>query len=224
VTYSWLAAPATAVADTARALLGWQLAANGVTVRLTEVEAYSGLGADPASHAHRGMTKRNEIMFGPAGVLYVYQIYGMHFCANVVCGEAGVAAAVLLRAAAVTGGLALARERRPAARTDCDLAAGPGKLMQILALDRAANGSSVVDGTGRATLRAPVSPVEARAVVAGPRVGVTAAQDVPWRFWIRDDPTVSVYRRRTSPAPSTAAPGPAMSTVDIGRAGRAEVP
>jgi DNA-3-methyladenine glycosylase len=195
VTYPWLDAPAEAVADTARQLLGWQLTANGVTVRLTEVEAYSGLGSDPASHAHRGMTNRNAVMFGPAGFLYVYQIYGMHFCANVVCGETGVAAAVLLRAGAVVDGLDAACLRRPAASSDRDLAAGPGKLMQVLALDRAANGTSAVDGTGPATLRPPATHV--REVSAGPRVGVTAAHDVAWRFWITDDPTVSAYRRHT---------------------------
>src|ERR687886_886534 len=123
--YPWLDAPASAVAETARTLLGWHLTANGVTVRLTEVEAYSGLGADPASHAHRGPTGRNRVMFGPAGVLYVYQIYGMHFCANVVCGSAGEASAVLLRAGAVIDGAELARQRRPAARNDAGLAAGP---------------------------------------------------------------------------------------------------
>jgi DNA-3-methyladenine glycosylase len=193
VTYAWLDAPATAVPDTARQLLGWRLTANGVTVRLTEVEAYSGLGADPASHAHRGRTARNEVMFGPAGFLYVYQIYGMHFCANIVCGETGVASAVLLRAGAVVDGVEPARQRRPAARADRDLAAGPAKLMQVLALDRTANGTSVVDGTGPATITPPADEVGATA--AGPRVGVTAAHDVPWRFWIAGDPTVSAYRR-----------------------------
>ena len=195
VTYTWLDAPATAVAQTARDLLGWELAANGVTVRLSEVEAYSGLGEDPASHAHRGMTGRNAVMFGPAGFLYVYQIYGLHFCANIVCGEPGVAAAVLLRAGEVTGGLETARQRRPAARNDRDLAAGPGKLMQVLALDRNANATSVVDGTGPATLRPPDRPVPRGAIASGPRVGVTAAHDVPWRFWVSGDPTVSVYKR-----------------------------
>jgi DNA-3-methyladenine glycosylase len=195
--YSWLRLPATAVEQAARELLGWRLAANGVTVRLTEVEAYSGLGQDPASHAHRGMTGRNEVMFGPAGMLYVYQIYGMHFCANVVCGEDGVAAAVLLRAGEVVDGLETARSRRPAGGKDRDLAAGPAKLMQVLALDRRANATSVVDGTGPATLTPPVQPVPESAIAAGPRVGVTAAHDVAWRFWIKDDPTVSVYRRHT---------------------------
>ena len=190
--FPWLHLPATAVDEAARTLLGWRLTANGVTVRLTEVEAYSGLGEDPASHAHRGRTARNAVMFGPAGRLYVYQIYGMHFCANVVCGEPGRAAAVLLRAGEVVDGRETARQRRPAARTDNDLAAGPAKLMQVLALDRSANDTSVVDGTGPATL-APGEAVET--IAAGPRVGVTSAHDVPWRFWIAGDPTVSTYRR-----------------------------
>ncbi|WP_436537362.1 DNA-3-methyladenine glycosylase [Actinoplanes sp. HUAS TT8] len=187
--------PAEAVDVAARELLGWRLAANGVTVRLTEVEAYSGLGADPASHAHRGLTNRNAVMFGPAGHLYVYQIYGMHFCANIVCGEEGRAAAVLLRAGEVVDGLEVARSRRPAARRDSDLAAGPGKLMQVLDLNRAANDTSVVDGTGPATLAPP--DTEVGEIEAGPRVGVTSAHDVPWRFWLSGDPTVSAYRRHT---------------------------
>jgi DNA-3-methyladenine glycosylase len=201
--YSWLHLPASKVDLAARELLGWRLTAHGVTVRLTEVEAYSGLGQDPASHAHRGMTGRNEVMFGPAGALYVYQIYGMHFCANVVCGEAGVAAAVLLRAGEVVDGLETARSRRAAARKDPDLAAGPAKLMQVLALDRRANATSAVDGTGPATLAPPGEPVPADGIAAGPRVGVTSALDVPWRFWIAGDPTVSAYRKhvpRRSPA------------------------
>ncbi len=196
--YSWLRLPATDVDRAARELLGWRLTANGVTARLTEVEAYSGLGQDPASHAHRGVTGRNEVMFGPAGMLYVYQIYGMHFCANVVCGEAGVAAAVLLRAGEVVDGLETARSRRSAAKRDHDLAAGPAKLMQVLALDRRANATSVVDGSGPATLTPPAKPVRPDEILAGPRVGVTAAHDVPWRFWIAGDPTVSAYRRHTA--------------------------
>jgi DNA-3-methyladenine glycosylase len=187
--------PADAVDVAARELLGWRLTAHGVTVRLTEVEAYSGLGVDPASHAHRGVTNRNAVMFGAAGRLYVYQIYGMHFCANVVCGEEGRAAAVLLRAGEVVDGLELARTRRTAARKDSDLAAGPAKLMQVLSLDRAANDTSVVDGTGPATLTPPDSTVGM--IESGPRVGVTSAHDVPWRFWLSGDPTVSAYRRHT---------------------------
>ncbi|MBB4698446.1 DNA-3-methyladenine glycosylase [Paractinoplanes abujensis] len=192
---NWLDLPAGEVDLAARRLLGWRLTANQVTVRLTEVEAYSGLGEDPASHAHRGMTNRNAVMFGPAGHLYVYQIYGMHFCANIVCGEVGRAAAVLLRAGEVVEGLPYARERRAAARNDADLAAGPAKLMQVLALDRGANGSSVIDGTGPLTLSPPTAAVAESLIEAGPRVGVTAAHDMAWRFWIKGDPTVSAYRR-----------------------------
>jgi DNA-3-methyladenine glycosylase len=206
VDFPWLHLPATAVDEAARTLLGWHLTANAVTVRLTEVEAYSGLGADPASHAHRGVTARNEVMFGPAGRLYVYQIYGMHFCANVVCGEPGKAAAVLLRAGEVVAGLPIARERRPAARTDRDLAAGPAKLMQVLALNRSANDTSVIDGTGPARLSPGEPP---REISAGPRVGVTSAHDVPWRFWIAGDPTVSAYRRHVPRRRETAPRDPA---------------
>jgi DNA-3-methyladenine glycosylase len=195
VDYPWLHLPASAVDEAARDLLGWQLSANGVTVRLSEVEAYSGLGEDPASHAHRGRTARNEVMFGPAGRLYVYQIYGMHFCANVVCGEPGKAAAVLLRAGAVVDGVETARQRRPASRRDDDLAAGPAKLMQVLALTRADNATSLIDGTGPARLTPPLSAPGP--IAAGPRVGVTSAFDVPWRFWIEGDPTVSAYRRHS---------------------------
>ena len=194
VDYPWLHAPAEAVAETARTLLGWRLTANGVAVRLTEVEAYSGLGADPASHAHRGVTARNKVMFGPPGILYVYQIYGMHFCANVVCGPEGEASAVLLRAGQVVDGVEVARLRRMV-RRDRDLASGPAKLMQALALGKEAYGTSLVDGTGPALLTPPdgeVGPIE-----SGPRVGVTSAHDVPWRFWIKGDPTVSAYRRHT---------------------------
>jgi DNA-3-methyladenine glycosylase len=197
VTYAWLSEPAEAVDKVARDLLGWRLTANGVTVRLTEVEAYSGLGADPASHAHRGPTGRNSVMFGPPGILYVYQIYGMHFCGNIVCGPDGQAAAVLLRAGAVVAGLEVARQRRPAVRTDKDLASGPAKLMRVLGLGRAAYGTSVVDGTGPATLLPPDAADKPGDVTAGPRVGVTSAHDVPWRFWIAGDPTVSTYRRHT---------------------------
>lgn len=208
--YTWLTRPATAVDEVARELLGWRLTANGVTVRLTEVEAYSGLGADPASHAHRGRTARNAVMFGPAGRLYVYQIYGMHFCANVVCGEDGRAAAVLLRAGEVVDGLETARQRRPAARADRDLAAGPAKLMQVLALDRTANDTSVIDGTGPATLSPPEGP--AGEITAGPRVGVTSAHDVPWRFWLTGDPTVSAYRRHTPRSQGQAVALPAQGS------------
>jgi DNA-3-methyladenine glycosylase len=192
----WLEVPASDVDVVARTLLGWQLRAGGVRVRLTEVEAYSGLGSDPASHAHRGRTGRNAVMFGPAGHLYVYFVYGMHWCLNIVCGRPGEAAAVLLRAGEVVEGVDTARQRRPGARTDRDLARGPATLAQALGLDGGANGTSVVDGTGPLTLSPPREPVDPGLIAAGPRVGVAAAHEVPWRFWIAGDPTVSAYRRQ----------------------------
>lgn len=203
MTYPWLAAPASDVAATARTLLGWTVSANGVRVRLTEVEAYAGTGEDPASHAHRGPTPRNRVMFGPAGHVYVYFVFGMHWCANIVCGRDGEAAAVLLRAGAVVDGVEIARERRPHA-SDRDLARGPARLVTALGLGRDANGSSAVDGTGPLLLTPPVEPVDPARIVAGPRVGVAAAHDLPWRFWLADEPSVSVYRRhspRRRPAP-----------------------
>ena len=194
MTYPWLDAPAAQVADTARTLLGWTVSAGGVTVRLTEVEAYAGTGEDPASHAHRGPTPRNTVMFGPAGHVYVYFVFGMHWCANIVCGRDGEAAAVLLRAGEVVDGRELARERR-AGVSDRDLARGPARLVMALGVTAAANGTSMLDGTGPLLLTPPTRPVAPSAVSAGPRVGVAAAHDVPWRFWITGDPTVSPYRR-----------------------------
>jgi len=183
--------------EAARGLLGCALSAGGVTVRITEVEAYAGT-RDAASHAFRGRTRRNAVMFGPAGFAYVYFTYGMHWCINVVCGPEDEAAAVLLRAGEVVRGLAVARARRPAAKTDAELARGPARLCAVLGITGEHYG---VD------LLAPDSPVRLRRrrgsvgtgatpeIVAGPRVGVTGAHDVPWRFWIERDSTVSAYRR-----------------------------
>ncbi|GAA2710743.1 DNA-3-methyladenine glycosylase [Micromonospora olivasterospora] len=182
------------VVPAARGLLGGRLSAGGVTVRITEVEAYAGTAGDPASHAHRGRTPRNAVMFGPAGHAYVYFTYGMHWCVNVVTGPDGEASAVLLRAGEVVEGVDVARARRPAVRRDVDLARGPARLCAALGIDRAAYGSHLL-GDGPVRLRPAVEPVPEAAVAAGPRVGVTGAHDVPWRFWVAGDPTVSAYRR-----------------------------
>jgi DNA-3-methyladenine glycosylase len=183
------------VEPAARGLLGVLLTGNGVTVRLTEVEAYSGVGVDAASHAHRGRTSRNAVMFGPAGVAYVYFTYGMHWCVNVVCGPVGEASAVLLRAASIVDGVELARSRRPAARRDAELARGPARLAQALGIDRSAYGTSMLDGSGPMTLSQPAEPVDVSAIRSGPRVGVTGAHDLQWRFWLDGEPSVSTYRR-----------------------------
>ncbi|MFY1632443.1 DNA-3-methyladenine glycosylase [Solwaraspora sp. WMMB335] len=198
------------VVPAARALLGCVITAGDIAVRLTEVEAYGGVGADPASHAHRGRTPRNAVMFGPPGRLYVYFTYGMHWCGNVTTGPSGQAAAVLLRAGEVITGHRSARVRRGVAAPDRDLARGPARLLVALGLDGGANGSSLLDGTGPASLSPPVAPVPPAAHRAGPRVGVALGSDTPWRFWLDGDPTVSPYRRsgprRRPPVPPTDRP------------------
>jgi DNA-3-methyladenine glycosylase len=132
-------------------------------------------------------------MFGPPGYAYVYFTYGMHWCLNVVCGPDGRPEAVLLRAGEVLDGIELARSRRPAARTDRDLARGPARLTQALGIDGSFNGAYLLDGA----LRPPDHPVDPATIAAGPRVGVTGAHDHPWRFHLSGDPTVSAYRRAT---------------------------
>ncbi len=132
--------------EVAPRLLGARLTANGVSVRLTEVEAYGGAGEDPASHAFRGPGKRNSTMFGPPGRLYVYFTYGMHWCANVVCSPDGEASAVLLRAGEIVDGLELARSRRMNARSDAQLASGPARLAVALALTGMDDGAVLLAG------------------------------------------------------------------------------
>jgi DNA-3-methyladenine glycosylase len=164
-----------------------------VAVRLVEVEAYRGAD-DPASHSFRGRTPRNAVMFGPAGRLYVYFVYGMHFCANVSCMVDGEAGAVLLRAGEVLSDPGVARVRRPTAKRDVDLARGPARLASLLGLTRERNGVDVTDPASPVRVRAG-EPVPHSMIRSGPRVGVAAAADLPWRFWIDGSPAVSPYRR-----------------------------
>ncbi|KMS84489.1 DNA-3-methyladenine glycosylase [Prauserella rugosa] len=164
-----------------------------VRVRLAEVEAYRGLD-DPASHCYRGRTPRNDVMWGPAGHLYVYFVYGMHFCANVVGLTDGKPGAVLVRAGEVLEGQELARTRRPTARGNGTVAKGPAVLTSVLGLDAAHNGIDLTDPDSPVRL-CHGDDVPAERIRTGPRVGVAAAQDVPWRFWIDGSPAVSTYRR-----------------------------
>ena len=170
-------------------LLGATLSHGDVAVRLTEVEAYDGAD-DPGSHAYRGPTARNAVMFGPPGHLYVYFTYGMHHCCNVACGPEGKASAVLLRAGEVVAGHELARSRRGAA-SERDLARGPARLCEALGIDRALDGA---DLTGGGPIDLDVPEVAVGPVATGPRVGLRRAADRPWRFWIEGEPTVSSYR------------------------------
>ncbi len=185
--------------DLAPALLGARLVSvvgdELVVVRLTEVEAYMG-EQDPGSHAFRGRTPRTAVMFGPAGHLYVYFTYGMHWCANVVCGPEGSASAVLIRAGEVVQGPDVARRRRPAARRDVDLARGPARLASALGIDGALDGVDLCDPSSPVWLEPPAAPQSA--VRSGPRVGVSGpggdGGTFPWRFWLDGDPSVSTYR------------------------------
>ncbi|MGW3112734.1 DNA-3-methyladenine glycosylase [Streptomyces sp. NPDC001091] len=163
-------------------------------LRLTEVEAYDGPN-DPGSHAYRGRTARNDVMFGPPGHVYVYFTYGMWHCMNLVCGPEGTASGVLLRAGEIVEGAELARERRLSARNDKELAKGPARLATALDVDRALDGTDACT-PGDTPLRVLAgTPVPSEQVRSGPRTGVAGDGGVhPWRFWVADDPTVSPYR------------------------------
>ncbi|CAJ1497625.1 DNA-3-methyladenine glycosylase [[Mycobacterium] kokjensenii] len=187
----------------ARLLLGATLTCRGVTATIAEVEAYGGVPdgpwPDPAAHSYRGPTGRNTVMFGPPGRMYTYRSYGMHVCANVVCGPDGTAAAVLLRAAVIDAGQPLARGRRGESVADAALARGPGNLCSALGITMADNGIDLFDPRSPVQLRLG-EPVEAQ---CGPRVGISQAADRPWRFWRPATPEVSAYRR----SPRAPAPG-----------------
>ncbi|GAA0426895.1 DNA-3-methyladenine glycosylase [Leifsonia naganoensis] len=179
------------------AVLRHTTAQGTVGLRITEVEAYIGDGLDPGSHAFRGRTKRNAVMYGPPGHLYAYFTYGMHVCANVVCSPEGEATAVLLRAAEVVEGEPLAEVRRVGAsgRTipHRDLARGPARLVVAAGIALADDGADLFGGRFELLL-----PDEQAEYATGPRTGVSGAGGgaaFPWRYWLPGDPTVSPYKR-----------------------------
>ena len=173
----------------ARRLLNSLLVVGGRAGRIVEVEAYRG-AEDPASHAHRGPTPRNAVMFGRPGLLYVYRSYGMHWCANVVAGVDGVAEAVLVRAAEPVDGIEEMRAARPRARRDVDLANGPGKLCEALGITGADDGADLCDPGGRIRLlRDGLAPPEVPGSTT--RIGITKAVEHPWRFVVPGHPGVS---------------------------------
>lgn len=174
--------------EVAPRLLGCLLRAHGVTLRITEVEAYAGSG-DLAAHAAIGPRPRTAALFAGPGTLYCYLSHGLHICGNIVCGRVGHGSALLLRAGEVVAGLELARRRRPGV-PDPALARGPGNLGRVMGWTLADSGTRLgEDGP----LLEPGEPPAA--VVSGPRVGVSVAHQRPWRYWIPGDPTVSAYRR-----------------------------
>lgn len=182
--------------EVAPLLLGAILSRTGddgtVSIRLTEVEAYSGQGLDPGSHAHRGEGKRNAVMFGPSGHLYTYFTYGMHVCANVVCLPEGVAAGVLLRAGEIIEGEEFARDRRGSSVPFRDLARGPARLATAVGIPLADGGADLL-----APPYSLVLPPEPLPFATSARTGVSGAggsDDYPWRFYLPGDPTVSPYK------------------------------
>ncbi|WP_425577678.1 DNA-3-methyladenine glycosylase [Nocardia callitridis] len=182
----------------ARRLLGATLWSGAVGVRIVEVEAYGGEPdgpwPDPASHSGRGPTKRNAVMFGPAGTLYVYLSYGMHTCLNVTTGVDGNASATLLRSGEVIAGIEVARERRRAAKSDAGLARGPGNLGSATGITLGDYGTDLFDPSSPIRLELHAPPPK-REIASGPRVGVSVAAEVAWRFWLPASAAVSAYRR-----------------------------
>jgi DNA-3-methyladenine glycosylase len=174
--------------DVAPELLGKVLRGPGMSARIVEVEAYCG-SEDPGSHAFRGPTKRNATMFGPSGRLYVYFTYGMHWCANAVCGEEGEGVAVLLRAAAPLTGLETMRARRLAAKRDRELCAGPARLCQAFGLDGDDDGLDLVRAEHGITVVDDGTPPPRPTI--GPRIGLSAGVDLPWRWSVAGDPHLS---------------------------------
>ena len=182
--------PATEVAPL---LLGGLLIVDDVVLRITEVEAYLGVGQDPGSHAYNRRGPKNNTMFGPPGHLYTYFTYGMHVCSNVVCSPEGEASAVLLRAGEIIDGIEIARMRRLTSRLDADLARGPARLTVAMAIGLDDDASDLA--TGRVRLQLPDTPAPHETSL---RTGVSGPGGVApftWRYFIPGDPTVSPYKR-----------------------------
>ncbi|MFG2950166.1 DNA-3-methyladenine glycosylase [Streptomyces adustus] len=197
---SFLARPAEEVApELLGAVLTHETSEGTVRIAITETEAYSG-ATDPASHAYRGRTPRNAVMFGPAGHLYVYRSHGLHWCANIVTGTEGDASAVLIRAGRVVEGEDLARRRRGTKVETARLARGPGNFCQALGITAEHDGADLLAGASVALSEG--EPVPAALVRIGPRVGVSKAHDWQHRFFLADDPTVSAYRLSPRAKPS----------------------
>ena len=174
--------------DAARRLLGCELVrvidGAEARVRIVETEAYH--QDDAASHSYAGQTARTDVMFGPAGHLYVYFTYGMHYCCNVVTGPVGEGSAVLIRAVEPLEGQALLQTNRP--RLGIDLTNGPAKLCQALNITKELNGHNLDDSPLILVLR---EPIETSAIIQTTRIGITKAADVPWRFYIENNQYVS---------------------------------
>jgi DNA-3-methyladenine glycosylase len=165
------------VHDVAPELIGASLLVNGVGGRIVEVEAYH--HTDPAAHSYTGQTPRNAVMFGPPGFAYVYRSYGIHWCLNFVCEEEGSASAVLIRALEPTAGLPAMRRRR-GVQDERMLCSGPGKLGEALAITRAQNGLALDKPPFELRAAAEKPPI-----ITGPRIGITKAADVPWRYGLK---------------------------------------
>ena len=185
--------------DLAPELLGKLIVHGSRVARVTEVEAYGGGQPDPASHTFRGLTARTTAMFGPPGHLYVYFSYGVHWCANVVCGKDGEGAAVLLRAASPVAGLEEMRGDRPTARRDSDLLRGPGNLCRALGITKDHYGADLVTADLGIELSDDGTPPGE--YVSGPRIGITKETARPWRFYLPNEASVSGSRRKTPGTP-----------------------
>jgi len=171
-------------------LLNKVLRSGGRAGRIVEVEAYRG-SVDPGAHSYRGCTPRNAVMFGPPGHLYVYFTYGMHWCANAVCGAVGEGLAVLLRALEpLAGEDEMTAARGPAARRSTDLCSGPAKMAQALGITGNLNGTDIISGADGVVIVDDGTPPPARPVQTT-RVGLSAGAEHPWRWYVAGNPHVS---------------------------------